>query len=621
MSTAPSSPSGAPYTVVGRYAIFDEIASGGMATVHLGRLLGAAGFSRTVAIKRLHPQLARDQEFCTMFVDEALLASRINHPNVVQTIDVVPEGKELLLVMEYVHGVPFAQLLGTVRRAGGRVPVRVVAGVMVGVLEGLHAAHEARSEAGLPLGVVHRDVSPQNVLVSVEGVPRVIDFGVAKAMGKMHATRDGQLKGKLSYMSPEQVRGAEVTRLSDIFSAAIVLWEALMSERLFDGKNPAELIMQVLSHPIQPPRSKFPDLPEELEAVVMKGLSRDPAERFATAREMAVALESAAGGVAPAREIAEWVESMANPALAQRAKLLESIERALSAPPTSSERARIEGLLKASVPPAANKASVPPAANKASVPPAADKAGEPSTGSGPHAKPAPIPIPGALSADEQSDLPGVDTTMPSKGRSLPPPSKEETSSPGKDSAPRPLPIVAAPIVAAPTASPVAAPLDIGLMLRSPAEPDHDGAARGPIPRAPAEPDRDAATRGPIPRAPAEAGHDEAARGPLPRAPAEPLPNSLEPAAGAPRPRDASRPYRRPIQVTGGDTDEDHSGLKERLAWPIRLVLAGVVVSLADFALRQFIVLPIKPIWFAEVLVVVGVIWAFVGVFLPARGEE
>src|ERR1700742_4409241 len=261
MSSTPLPQEGAPHTVVGRYAIFDEIASGGMATVHMGRLLGAAGFSRTVAIKRLHAQFARDEEFSAMFMDEALLAARIQHPNVVQTLDVVPIDKEILLVMEYVHGVPLSALLGAARRAGQRLQLRVVAGIMAGVLEGLHAAHETRNELGEPLGVVHRDVSPQNVLIGLDGTPRLIDFGVAKAMGKMHATREGQLKGKLAYMSPEQVRGVEVTRLSDVFSAAIILWEALTFERLFTGNTPAELLLRVLDAPITSPRTKLPELP------------------------------------------------------------------------------------------------------------------------------------------------------------------------------------------------------------------------------------------------------------------------------------------------------------------------------------------------------------------------
>jgi serine/threonine-protein kinase len=592
MNPAPSTPPpGTPYAVVGRYAIFDEIASGGMATVHLGRLLGAAGFSRTVAIKKLHPQFARDAEFAAMFMDEAHLASRISHPNVVQTIDVVPSGKDILLVMEYVHGVPFAQLLGTSRRTGWRVPPRIIAGVMVGALEGLHAAHEARSETGAPLGVVHRDVSPQNVLVGIEGVPRVIDFGVAKAMGKMHATREGQLKGKLAYMSPEQVRGVDVTRLSDVFSAAIVLWEALMAERLFDGKNPAELIMQVLSEPIRPPRSKFPDLPEELEAVVMKGLSRDPAGRFATAREMAVALEAAAG-VAPAREIAEWVEAMAGPALAQRAKLLEAIERSVAAPPTAGERTRIESL----------RASLPESGldlhgdtpGSGSIPKPASDRGD-GSGSGQRARPIPIagalpsdekpsnrpiPIAGALSSDQRPADPALDDTMAQKLRSV-----------------RPVPPETSRLFAPPGH-------DGGLTPGKPGSAPHTPGTDDPIPLpSPSDP-----MPAPVPDTLAEmlrAGN----------AGVNPPQRAGDPAA-QPAPY---RPHRIPIPVQEPDESMARSAFVARLAWPLRLVGAGVVISLVDFGLRQLDVpLPIRPIWIAEMLVVVGVIWAFVTVFVSSR---
>src|SRR5262249_42741983 len=153
--------------------------SGGMATVHFGRLLGPIGFSRTVAIKRLHPQLAKEPEFVAMFLDEARLAARIQHPNVVATLDIVTNDDDVLLVMEYVRGESLARLMGAWVEAGRTAETRIVAGILVGVLHGLHAAHEAKDEAGEPLGLVHRDVSPQNVLVGADGVPRVLDFGVA----------------------------------------------------------------------------------------------------------------------------------------------------------------------------------------------------------------------------------------------------------------------------------------------------------------------------------------------------------------------------------------------------------------------------------------------------------
>src|SRR5450432_3116813 len=186
-----------PVRVIGRYALYGKLAAGGMATVHFGRLLGPAGFSRTVAIKRLHPQFAKDPEFVAMFLDEARLAARIHHPNVIATLDVVALEGELFLVLEYVQGESFASLLRAARDRRTPVPLPVVSAVMTGVLHGLHAAHEAKNERGEPLRLVHRDVSPHNVLVGADGVPRVLDFGIAKAAGRLQTTREGHLKGKL----------------------------------------------------------------------------------------------------------------------------------------------------------------------------------------------------------------------------------------------------------------------------------------------------------------------------------------------------------------------------------------------------------------------------------------
>lgn len=315
----------APPRIVGRYALFDEIAAGGMATVHLGRLVGQVGFSRTVAVKRLHPQYAKDADFVSMFVDEAKLASRIQHPNVVSTLDVVKTDEELFLVMEYVQGESLSKLVRQTARAGERIPINVVLSVMSGMLHGLHAAHEAKSENREPLNLVHRDISPQNVLVGVDGVARVLDFGVAKAQVRSGATKDGQMKGKLSYMSPEQLNGLEVDRRSDIFAAGIVLWEALAGRRLFAGADTGEILGKVLNSEIPTPRSIVPEIPESVSAVVMKALERDPTERYQTAREFAVAIEHAAPG-ATAHTVGEWVKENGGDELSHRANLVALVE-------------------------------------------------------------------------------------------------------------------------------------------------------------------------------------------------------------------------------------------------------------------------------------------------------
>jgi serine/threonine-protein kinase len=275
---------------VDRYLVLEEIASGGMATVHLGRVVGAAGFARKVAIKRLHPQFARDPEFVSMLIDEARLAARVLHPNVVSTLDVVNEGRELFLVMEYVAGCSLSTLLESVRASNQRIPPAVAISIISGVLFGLHAAHEATTEGGEPLCIVHRDVSPQNVLVGVDGVARVHDFGIAKAVGRVQHTREGQLKGKLRYMAPEQLRGDDVERRADLYSAAVVLWETLTNRRLFTAANDAALFGKVLEGVVTPVSQICPDLPAALDAVLARALDRDPSKRHATARELALEL-------------------------------------------------------------------------------------------------------------------------------------------------------------------------------------------------------------------------------------------------------------------------------------------------------------------------------------------
>ena len=323
-----------PTQVVGRYAVYGEIASGGMATIHLGRLLGPVGFSRTVAIKRLHPQYTKDEEFVAMFLDEARLAARIQSPNVVQTMDVVSEGETLFLVMEYIQGESFSRLWRAATQEGGQIGLGIVSAVVGGMLHGLHAVHEATDEHGEPLGIVHRDVSPQNVIVGIDGTPRVLDFGVAKAAGRLQQTREGQLKGKLQYMAPEQLTGKTVARTIDIYAAAIVLWEALTGTRLYDGENDARIFQRVFEADAPPPSHLVPDVPPELDAVVMKGLQKDPAKRYQTAREFALALEAVVRS-APATEVGAWCERLAKVALEKRATAVHDLESssAVKVPP------------------------------------------------------------------------------------------------------------------------------------------------------------------------------------------------------------------------------------------------------------------------------------------------
>jgi serine/threonine protein kinase len=311
--------------VIDRYVLFDEIASGGMATVHYGRMIGAAGFARTVAIKRLHPQFAKDPEFVSMFLDEARLAARIRHLYVVPTLDVVAHEGELLLVMEYVQGVSLSYLSRVHGQRGEAIPPPVAVGILVNALSGLQAVHDATAEDGTPLDVVHRDVSPQNILVGVDGAARIADFGIAKAMGRLQTTREGQVKGKSGYMAPEQIRGRTIDRRTDVFAASVVLWEVLTGKRLFAADTVVGTMNLVLERASPKPSEVRPSLPQELDAVVLRGLERDPALRYATAHEMGAALEAAVE-VASSRVIAAWVQAAAPEVLAARAERVAEIE-------------------------------------------------------------------------------------------------------------------------------------------------------------------------------------------------------------------------------------------------------------------------------------------------------
>jgi eukaryotic-like serine/threonine-protein kinase len=308
---------------VGRYVVQAPIATGGMATVHLGKLLGTAGFSRDVAIKRLHPQFARDPEFVAMFLDEARLASRIGHPNVVPILDVVAESGELFLVMELIVGESLAKLA---RTCPAGLPLPVASSVVVGVLEGLHAAHEAHGEDGEPLTIVHRDVSPQNVLVGSDGVARLIDFGVAKAAGNANATRDGQIKGKVAYMAPEQLNAAPIDRRADLYSVGVLLWELLTGRRYFGlVETDTALVIRAMTTAAEPPSIHRAEVPAALDEVVLRSLEKNRDRRFSTAREMAQALELALPPAA-SRDVAEWVKGRAAESLAAQAKKLAEFD-------------------------------------------------------------------------------------------------------------------------------------------------------------------------------------------------------------------------------------------------------------------------------------------------------
>ncbi|MBN9165417.1 MAG: protein kinase [Myxococcales bacterium] len=315
---------------VGRYVLGPEIASGGMASVHLGRMLGRGGFGKTVAMKRLHAQYGRDPEFMTLFQDEARVTSALTHANIVMTLDVLEELDELYLVMEYVHGASLSQIL---RRLADQnpVPLRIGVGIIAAMLDGLHAAHEATDENGEALDIIHRDVSPQNVLVSFQGVAKIADFGISRAAGRVHSTGDGSVKGKISYMAPEQLLGTPLTAQTDIYAAGVVLWETITGRRLIDFDSMAENMRAVLDLAIAAPSELSVDVPHELDAVVMRAVERAPADRFVSARDMGTALRKATD-VAHAAEIGDWRRAERPHLLEMREKSLAALQRAMGGP-------------------------------------------------------------------------------------------------------------------------------------------------------------------------------------------------------------------------------------------------------------------------------------------------
>ncbi|HEY5241705.1 MAG TPA: serine/threonine-protein kinase, partial [Polyangiaceae bacterium] len=299
-----------------------ELATGGMATVFLARLSGVGGFQRFVAIKRLHPHLAREPEFIEMFLEEARLAARIHHPNVVPILEIGQSDQGYYIVMEYVEGDTLGRLLARSAQTGVRLPVKVGLRVIIDMLAGLDAAHELKDDDGNPFGIVHRDISPQNVLVGVDGSSRLSDFGVARATSKLSTTRTGQLKGKLAYMAPEQARGhKDVDRRADIFASGIVLWEVLACRRLFKGDGEADTLNRVMNEPIPPVRSAAPTIPAALEAVVAKALERDRSKRYNTAAEFADSLERASrvvGALGTHKEVALHLEAVLGTEISQQ---------------------------------------------------------------------------------------------------------------------------------------------------------------------------------------------------------------------------------------------------------------------------------------------------------------
>ncbi|MEM6996735.1 MAG: serine/threonine-protein kinase, partial [Myxococcota bacterium] len=285
----------APGSTLGRYQIVAELAMGGMAELYIGRHTTGTGYKKVVAIKRVLPNLSRDEAFVRMFLNEARLAAGLDHGNIVHVVDFGTDGREHFLAMEYVHGRGVHQILRAAAKVGG-VPIACALTIVRGIADALHYAHERKSGDGRPLGLVHRDVSPSNILVSYEGEVKLADFGIATATELTRATRTGSIKGKLSYMAPEQVRGEEVDRRADVFSLGAVLYELTTGSRCFYAPGEFALINRVVEGRYDKPTSIRPTFPPALEAIIERALQVDRDERYETARQMQVALEAFATG-------------------------------------------------------------------------------------------------------------------------------------------------------------------------------------------------------------------------------------------------------------------------------------------------------------------------------------
>jgi eukaryotic-like serine/threonine-protein kinase len=321
---------------VGAYELLLPIASGGMGTVYLARKRGPGGFERHVALKLTHAYLREQPEFAAQLIEEAKIASRIVHPNVVSVLDVEDDEYGVFLVMQYVEGDTLGAIMQHASTNGTTVPIDIGLRILTDALTGLHAAHELKDSNGQPLGIVHRDFTPQNILVGTDGVSRLTDFGVAKAVTRAGGTRTGIVKGKTAYMSPEQVRALPLDRRCDVWAAGVIAWEMFAGRRLRDlGADPAALLLRIATEPVERLSAVVPDIPPAVDEVVASALAHDRTRRCPTAEQFRDRLLRAWAPFAiPAEgsDVAEHVQRVAGQDLADR--------RALAR--TASTRAMVE---------------------------------------------------------------------------------------------------------------------------------------------------------------------------------------------------------------------------------------------------------------------------------------
>lgn len=311
-------------STVGDYELISEIASGGMGTVFLAQRRNDAGFVRLFALKLMHAHHVSDTDVPGMFLDEATIASRIHHPNVAAVVDLGTEGERPYVVIQYVEGCAFSQLL---RGWEGPRPLELVLPIVLDTLAGLQAAHELTDDDDRLLNFIHRDVSPENVLVGLDGIARITDFGVAKARGRITTTRKGVRKGKLLYLAPEQLLESDnMDARLDVFATGVVLWNALTGKKLFSAESPAGVMRNILEGEIPDPSAIDPRIPPDLDAVCRRALCRDPDERYSSARQMAVDLRAVAGSrgmLGTPEAVGAWVESLYGTELRARRRTVQ----------------------------------------------------------------------------------------------------------------------------------------------------------------------------------------------------------------------------------------------------------------------------------------------------------
>jgi eukaryotic-like serine/threonine-protein kinase len=334
--SAASSTAGAFPERVGKYELLLPLGTGGTATVYLARTRGVAGFEREVALKLVHAHLRSDEESRMHLLEEARLAARIRHPNVVPVTEVDSDSIGVFLVMDYVEGEALSGLVRLLRDQNHRLPPRLIARIMNDALAGLHAAHELRDVQGQFIGLVHRDFSPQNILVGIEGVARLADFGVAKAASRTVRTKTGLVKGKVAYMSPEQARGHKVDRRCDVWAAGVVVWELITGRKLYDHEDDVATLLSVVTE--EPPRlaSVMQGVPPALDEAVAYALTSDVNNRCPSAEAFRCLLESAwdeCGGMASTPELGAFVRQTVGHKLAER-RVLTS--RGRNTPPPAS---------------------------------------------------------------------------------------------------------------------------------------------------------------------------------------------------------------------------------------------------------------------------------------------